>query len=211
MDGIADPHDWLTQRAAAEALADGLGIHPETARRLIVAGVLGRPRATSVASFHRRDAVDAFVDARLVNTPLPVPDRNLVFVRVGNGRVRMGATEQHQLDRLSRGWRMSPQWRVLCNAIVDAGGQRVGFVVCLGGYVVAGADIVRAEWAGAEIDGADLRSVASVLTNFDLQPPGAWFDAWRGRLLPTYVGGAPLRVWILGERAPWDRAPRMRG
>ena len=109
-----DPHEWLTQRAAAAVLHEDLGIHPETARRLLVAGLLGRPRATSLASFYRRDTVDAFVASQHERPALPVPDRNLVLVRVGNGRIRLGATEQHQLDRLSEGWRMSPMWRVLC-------------------------------------------------------------------------------------------------
>ncbi len=116
-----DPHDWLTQRAAAQVLHEDLGIHPETARRLLVAGVLGRPRRTSLAAFHHRDAVDAFVARCREQDPLPVPDRNLVVVRVGNARVAYGATEQHQLDRLADGWRMSPTWRALCRGVVEAG------------------------------------------------------------------------------------------
>ena len=100
-----DPHDWLTRRAAAQQLHEDLGIHRETARRLLAAGALGRPRNTSLASFHRRDDVDAFVDRYRDPPPLPVPDRNLVLVRVGNGRVRLGATDQHQLDKLADGWR----------------------------------------------------------------------------------------------------------
>lgn len=82
--------------------------------------------------------------------PLPVPDRNLVLVRVGNGRVRFGATHQHQLDRLADGWRMSSKWRALCRGVVAAGGTRCGFLVTLGGFVVDGADIMGAEWAGRE-------------------------------------------------------------
>jgi hypothetical protein len=201
-----DPHDWLTQRAAAQLLHEDLGLHPETARRLLVAGVLGRPRATSLACFHSRDSVDAFVAAQLSREPLPVPDRNLVFVRVGNGRVRYGATQQHQLDRLCEGWRMSPTWRALCGGVLDAGLPPVGFLVTLSGYVVCGADIVGAHWMGHDVEGADRRSFSPQLTRFELRPPGEWYEDWRGRLLPTHTGGAALRVWPLGWRAPWERA-----
>jgi len=202
---VHDPHDWLTQRATADLLHEDLGIHPETARRLLVAGLLGRPRGTTLASFYRRDVVDAFVAEQRARPPLPVPDRNLVIVRVGNGRVRFGATEQHQLDRLAGGWRMSPTWRILCRAMPEVGAPPVGFLVTLGGYVVAGADIMGAEWDGAEAEGADRRAASPLWTRFDLRPPGAWFDAWRGQLLPTQVGGSALRVWPLGWPAPWAR------
>lgn len=205
------PHDWLTQRAAAQVLHEDLGIHPETARRLLVAGLLGRPRTTSLASFYRRDTVDAFVEAQLSRSPLPVPDRNLVIVRVGNGRVTLGSTEQHQLDRLSEGWRMSPTWRALCRGVLDVGAHPVGFLVTLGGYVVCGADILGAEWMGSDIEGATRHTVSPLLTRFDLSAPGQWYDAWRGRLLPTHAGGAALRVWPLRWPAPWDRAGRSLG
>lgn len=69
-DGLT-PHDWLTQRAAAQILHEDLGIHPETARRLLVAGLIGRPRVTSLASFYRRDSVDAFVEAQRARPPAP--------------------------------------------------------------------------------------------------------------------------------------------
>jgi hypothetical protein len=205
MHDVHDPHDWLTQRAAADVLHEDLGIHPETARRLLVAGIVGRPRATTLASFYRRDVLDAFVTEQRERPPLPVPDRNLVIVRVGNGRVRLGATEQHQLDRLSAGWRMSPTWRALCRAVADVGPHPVGFLVTVGGYVVSGADIVGAMWEGADIEGADLDTVSQLRTRFELRPPGSWFDEWRGRLLPTHVGGSALRVWPLGWPAPWAR------
>jgi hypothetical protein len=141
--------------------------------------------------------VDAFVAEQGQRRLLPVPDRNLVIVRVGHGRVRMGATEQHQLDRLSDGWRMSPKWRVLCRSMVAVGALPVGLLVTLGGYVVAGADIVGAEWEGADL--------SPLRTRFELRPPGGWFDEWHGRLLPTHVGGSALRVWPLGWAAPWER------
>ena len=224
-----DPHDWLTQRAAAHVLHEDLGIHPETARRLLVAGVVAGPRVTSLATFYRRDAIDAFVAAQRTRAPLPVPDRNLVFVRVGNRRVLIGATEQHHLDRLSGVWRMSPTWRALCRGVVAAGHPPVGFLITLGGFVVAGADIVDARWAGDEVrsssgasdsasDNASASASASAsdgdgdsdppsqLTRFDLRPPGEWYDDWCWRQLPTYVGGAALRVWPLGWRAPWERS-----
>lgn len=207
---VHDPHDWLTQRAAALQLHDDLGLHPETARRLLAAGLLGRPRATSVAVFHHRDDLDAFVARQREHRPLPEPDRNLVFVRVGNGRVRSDPTEQRQLDRLADGWRMSPTWRALCRGLVKAGLPPAGFVVTMGGFVVAGADIMGAEWAGEQIDGADRHTVSPLLTRFDLRPPGEWYDEWRGRLLPSRAGGAALRVWALGMRAPWERPPRQR-
>ncbi len=205
-----DPHAWLTQRAAAQILHEDLGIHPETARRLLAAGLLGRPRVTSLACFHSRDSVDAFVAAQRARAALPTPDRNLVFVRVGNGRVRLGATEQHQLDRLSDGWRMSPQWRALCRGVVDAGAPAVGFVVTMAGYVVSGADIVGAEWMGHDLEVEEQRTMSPLLTRFDLRPPGEWYDEWRGVLLPTRAGGAALRVWPLGWPAPWDRSSRDR-
>lgn len=202
-----DPHEWLSQRAAAQQLHEDLGIHAETARRLLVAGILGRPRNTSLASFHRRDAIDAFVAEQRARTPLPVPDRNLVIVRVGNGRVVQGATEQHQLDRLATGWRMSSRWRALCGGVVDAGLEPVGFLVTMSGFVIAGADIVDAHWEGADVEGATRHTVSPQLTRFELRPPGEWYDDWRGRLLPTRVGGAALRMWPLGWRAPWERRP----
>ena len=93
----------------------------------------------------------------------------------------------------------------MCNGLVDAGLPPVGFVVCLSGWVVAGADIRGARWAGE-----DEPAASPLLTNFDLRPPGDWYDGWRGRLLPTQVGGAALRVWPRGGRAPWDRSPRER-
>lgn len=205
-----DPHDWLTRRAAAQQLHDDLGIHPETARRLLASGLLGRPRNTSLASFHRRDDVDAFVARYRERPPLPVPDRNLVVVRVGNGRVRLGATEQHQLDRLADGWRMSPKWRALCRGVVAAGGEPAGFLVTLGGFVVAGADIVGAEWAGREgLEPGDPAG-SPLLTRFELRAPGQWYAQWSGRQLPSRVGGAALRVWALHDRAPWERTPRDR-
>ncbi|MDZ5663103.1 hypothetical protein SFC79_15100 [Nocardioides sp. S-58] len=204
---IDDPHDWLTQRAAAQQLHEDIGIHPETARRLLVAGLVGRPRMTSLAAFHRRDTVDAFVRQYRAQPPLPVPDRNLVLVRVGNGRVRFGATDQHRLDRLADGWRMSPTWRALCRGVLEAGGRPVGFLVTLGGFVVAGADILGAEWSGAD----DRPETASpLMTRFDLRPPGEWFDDWHARHLPTGRGGSALRFWALGSRPPWDRTPRER-
>ncbi len=202
---VHDPHDWLTQRAAAHVLHEDLGIHPETARRLLVAGLLGRPRAMELATFYRRDVIEAFVQQQRDRPPLPVPDRNLVFVRVGNGRVRLGATQQHQLDRLSVGWRMSPQWRALCRGMIELDRPPVGFLATMGGFVVAGADIVGAERA----QGPD--SSSHLLTRFDLRPPGEWYDDWRGRLLPTRAGGAALRVWPLGWKAPWERHPRSLG
>lgn len=202
---VHDPHDWLTQRAAADVLHEDLGIHPETARRLLVAGLLGTPRATPLAVFYRRDVVDGFVAGQHDQPPIPVPDRNLVIVRVGHGRVRLGATQQHQLDRLCGGWRMSPKWRALCRGLVDMGADPVGFLVTMGGYVVAGADILGAEWDNAEVEVADARPISPLCTRFDLRPPGEWFDEWRGRLLPTHVGGSALRVWPLGWPAPWDR------
>ena len=162
---------------------------------------------TSLASFHRRDTVDAFVARHREPPPLPVPDRNLVLVRVGNGRVRFGATQQHQLDRLADGWRMSPKWRALLRGVVAAGGRPAGFVVTLGGFVVAGAEITGAEWSGHAITE---HAVSPLMTRFDLRPPGPWFDEWRGRHLPTSPGGAALRVWPLGWRAPWERTPRDR-
>ncbi len=211
-----DPHDWLTQRAAAWQLHEDLGMHPETARRLLVAGLLGDPRNTSLASFHRRDVVDAFVADQRARTPLAQPDRNLVLVRVGNGRVKYGATEQHQLDRLADGWRMSPTWRALCRGVVAAGGKPAGFLVTLGGFVVAGADILGAEWSGAQLTqdqepGSEpTPQMSFLLTRFELRPPGPWYEDWRGRLLPSQRGGAALRVWPLHERAPWERTPRDR-
>lgn len=205
-----DPHDWLTQRAAAQQLHEDIGMHRETARRLLVAGAMGLPRNTSLASFHHRDEIDAFVARYRERPPLPVPDRNLVVVRVGNGRVRLGATEQHQLDRLADGWRMSSKWRALCRGVVAAGGRPCGFLVTLSGFVVAGADIVGAEWAGREDVEPGHPEGSPLLTRFDLRPPGAWYDDWSGQQLPSQVGGAALRVWALHDRAPWERTPRDR-
>ena len=121
-----------------------------------------------------------------------------------------GATQQHHLDRLSDGWRMSPTWRALCRGVVAVGAPPVGFLVTLGGFVVCGADIAGAEWMGSEIEGADHLTMSPLLTRFDLRLPGEWYEDWRGRLLPTYAGGAALRVWPLGWRAPWERKPRDR-
>ncbi len=205
-----DPHDWLTRRAAAQQLHEDLGIHRETARRLLAAGALGRPRNTSLASFHRRDDVDAFVDRYRDPPPLPVPDRNLVLVRVGNGRVRLGATDQHQLDKLADGWRMSPKWRALCRGVVAAGGKPPGFLVTLNGFVVAGADIVGAEWAGRDDVEPGHPEGSPLMTRFELRPPGPWYDDWSGRRVPSQVGGSALRVWPVHARAPWERAPRTR-
>jgi hypothetical protein len=125
----------------------------------------------------------------------------------------MGATEQHHLDRLAGVWRMSPTWRALCRGVVAAGHPPVGFLVTLGGFVVAGADILDAHWAVEDRtgDGGGEGAPSSQLTRFDLRPPGEWYDDWRGRQLPTRVGGAALRVWPLGWRAPWEGdRPRMR-
>ena len=207
---VDDPHEWLTRRAAARQLHEDLGLHPETARRLLAAGLLGRPRTTSLASFHRRDVVDAFVAAQLDRPPLPQPDRNLVLVRVGNGRVRLGATEQHQLDRLADGWRMSGTWRALCRGVVAAGGPPPGLLITLSGFVVSGAEIMGAEWAGREGLPPGDPEGSPLLTRFQLRPPGPWFDDWHGRLLPSKRGGAALRVWPLHDRPPWERTPRNR-
>lgn len=189
-------------------------MHPETARRLLAAGLLGRPRATSLAVWYHRDALDEFLARHRDRGSVPRPDRHLVVVRVGNGRVRMGADVQDHLDRLGQGWRMSPTWRALIRA-GSRRGQRAGFLVTLGGFVVAGADIVAAEWAGEEGLPPGDPGASPLLTRFDLLLPGSWYDDWRGRFLPTGRGGAPLRVWPLGGRLntkgshapPWEWPP----
>ena len=61
----------------------------------------------------------------------------------------------------------------------------------------------------AQVEGATHRTMSPLLTRFELRPPGEWYQDWRGRLLPTRAGGAALRVWPLGWRAPWERTPRM--
>ena len=103
---------------------------------------------------------------------------------------------------------MSPTWRVLRRSAVEAGMHPVGLVVTLCGYVVSGADILGAEWMGKSVEGVTNRTMSPLLTRFDLRPPGEWYEDWRGRLLPSRVGGAALRVWPVGWRAPWERHPR---
>ncbi len=196
-----DPHDWLTQRQMAERLHEALGVHPETARRLLVAGLLGGAHATSLAVFYPREALDVFVDRHRAQGPAPTPDRNLVIVRVGHGRVLLGAQTQDHLDRLGQGWRMSAGWRGLLRAVAERG-DRGGFLATLGGFVVAGADIVGAEWAGQEGLAPGDPAASHLLTRFDLVEAGTWYDDWRGRYLPTGRGGAALRVWPLGGRGP---------
>lgn len=204
-----DPHDWLTQRQMAERLHEELGIHPETARRLLVAGLLDGARATSLAVFYPRDALDTFVARHHAQGPTPTPDRNLVVVRVGHGRVRLGAQTQDHLDRLGEGWRMSGVWRALFSAVAERG-DRGGLLATLGGFVVAGADIVGAEWVGQEGLPPGDPDGSYLLTRFDLVEAGSWYDDWRGRYLPTGRGGAALRVWPLGGRLRKEPRPRMR-
>ncbi len=214
VESVHDPHDWLTQRQVALLLHEEIGVHRETARRLLAAGLLGKPRTTSLADFYRRDALDAFLERHRARGPLPDRDRHLVVVRVGNGRVHFGAEVPEHRDRLATGWRMSPKWRALIT-MCSQRAQPVGLLVTIGGFVVAGADIAAAEWAGQEGLPPGDPMASPLLTRFDLDPPGAWYDEWRGYYLPTGRGGAALRVWPLGGRLhtqgsnapPWEWPP----
>lgn len=206
MDDLGDdPHEWITQRHAAQILHDEIGLHPETARRVLSAGLLGRPRHTTCADYYLRQVVDDFVTAHRARGPLPRHDRNLVLVRKGNRRVRPGIPRRQLLDELGEGWRMSSKWRLLFDYLIERD-RRPGFLVTVGGFVVLGADIAGVEWAGEpESDEEGLARQADRATRFQLEEPGDWYADWHARHLPTGRGGAPLRVW------PVDRRIRLEG
>lgn len=147
MPDVDDPHDWISQREVAQILHEEIGVNVETARRMLVAGLLGRPRRTRRADYYLLETVDAFVADTARRGPVPAHDRNLVVVRVGHGRVRYGVPRHELLERLGEGWRLSPQWRVLFEVLIERG-QRPGFLVTVGGFVVLGAEISHIERTG---------------------------------------------------------------
>lgn len=215
MDDVgSDPHEWITQRHAALILHDEIGVHPETARRVLCAGLLGTPRRTTRADYYPRRAVDDFVREHRERGPLPRHDRNLVVVRVGNRRVHPGRPRRELLDELGEGWRMSATWRLLFDCLIERD-LRPGFLVTVGGFVVLGADIAGVEWAGeAASDGGVVPRQADRATTFHLEEPGEWYAQWHARHLPTGRGGSPLRVWPvdrtirLGRESPGGRTRR---
>jgi hypothetical protein len=195
-----DPHEWITQREAAEILHEDIGVHRESARRMLAAGLVGRGRSTSRATYYLRRVVDDFVAAYRTAGPLPQRDRNLVLVRVGPGRVRLHMQPEDLLDRLGDGWRMSFRWRLLLDAVMERG-ERPGFLVTVGGFVVLGADIVGVSWAGRPpADGGYAGKEESLKTRFELEGPGEWYAEWHARHVPTGRGGAALRVWPVDRR-----------
>ena len=95
---------------------------------------------------------------------------------------------------------MSGVWRALFSAVAERG-DRGGLLATLGGFVVAGADIVGAEWVGQEGLPPGDPDGSYLLTRY---------DDWRGRYLPTGRGGSALRVWPLGGRLRTEvTRPRM--
>lgn len=195
-----DPHEWITQRQAAAILHEDIGVHPESARRLLAAGLVGKGRCTSRATYYLRRVVDEFVASHRGAGPLPTRDRNMVLVRAGHGRVRFGMQPEEMLDRLGDGWRLSFRWRLLLEAVIERG-ERPGFLVTVGGFVVLGADMVGVSWAGAlPPAGGYPGKEESLKTRFELEMPGEWYQEWHGRHVPTGPGGAALRVWPVNLR-----------
>jgi len=88
--------------------------------------------------------------------------------------------------------RMPPMTSAVLSAMVSAFG-RLPWVATMHGFVVWGADLVG---LGRGEEGA---------TTFRLEPPGAWFEAWRDTRVRSAPGGRP---WVLrGPRGrPVDEA-----
>jgi hypothetical protein len=177
---------WLTERQARERLGC-LGLDPESARRVLVAGLAGPVVRTRAATLYDASRVQELIErARPSAGAMPEPHVETFVARMAPGRLDVRMPLDEQLDAVGGGWRLGI-WTAGYLAIV--GGMRgcLPFLATVGGIVALGAEITGSESPGRR-DGQDARHA------FTLQPAGPWFDPWRGVLLPTGQGGGAWRI-----------------
>jgi hypothetical protein len=154
------------------------------ARSLLRSGLAGRGVITGPGVYFDRDAVRALADRPWLDEPA-----QQAACPAGAYIARLSRADPPDLtrtwvdvvDRLDRVPRMPAMTAALLEVSVSAGG-RLPWVATLNGFVVVGADLLGLTVGD---DGSN---------RFRLEPPGAWFEVWRGARLRGSRGGRP---WVV--------------
>ena len=181
----AGPGGWLTERQARERLG-GLGLDPESARRVLVAGLAGPVVRTRAATLYDAGRVQRLIERASPSAAAPEPHMEMFVARMAPGRLDVRLPLDDQLEAARGGWRLGT-WTAGYLAIIGGARGYLPFLATVGGIVALGAEITGSESAGRR-DGRDARHA------FTLRPAGPWFDQWRGVRLPTGQGGGAWRI-----------------
>lgn len=177
---------WLTERQTRERLG-GVGLDPESARRVLVAGLAGPVVRTRAATLYDASLVQQLAErASQPAQALPEPHMETFVARMGPGRLDVRLPLEEQLDAVRGGWRLGT-WTAGYLTVIRGVHGHLPFLATVGGIVALGAEITGTESAGRR-DGLDARHA------FLLRPAGSWFDPWRGVRLATGQGGGAWRI-----------------
>jgi hypothetical protein len=208
---ITQGSDALISQREAQEHFGLLGIDRETARRMLLAGLVRPVHRQRGATLYREADVLAFLRRYLV-TPPAVTDGILVVLRshprradpaspVGWSGIDLTAPPDEQLVAARAGGRgMSVVTRAYIRAVAERDGC-VPMVATVGSAVALAAEILEPV---PREESAERRRPAWML-----RPAGAWGQEWHGLHLPTSPGGSSWRV--LGPPDdPFVSAPRRR-
>jgi hypothetical protein len=177
---------WLTERQARERLG-GLGLDPESARRVLKAGLAGPVVRTRGATLYDACRVQQLIErASQSKQAAPEPHMETFVARMAPGRLDVRLPLEEQLDAVRGGWRLGI-WTAGYLALLGGDQGYFPFLATVGGIVALGAEITGSESAGRR-GGRDARHA------FILRPAGPWFDQWRGVRLATGRGGGAWRI-----------------
>jgi hypothetical protein len=185
----------MTERAVGRFL----GLGRAATARVLAAGLAGEPFAAGGARLYDRAAVEALARRRRVDERTPLPracDRGVLVARVNPAGGR-----ESVLARACGPYRLGVGRATVLAVLLGQQG-RVPLVATVGGYVVAGADVVARSTDDAALPRTTLQT----------RPPGDWWDSFAGRRLPTGPGD-PLLFWRcrLCPPVPRDRPRRRAG
>lgn len=155
---------WLTERQARERLG-GVGLDPESARRVLVAGLAGPVVRTRAATLYDASLVQQLAErASQPVQALPEPHMETFVARMGPGRLDVRLPLEEQLDAVRGGWRLGT-WTAGYLAVIRGVHGHLPFLATVGDIVALGAEITGTESAGRR-DGLDARHA------FLLRPAG---------------------------------------
>lgn len=198
----------ISAREAASMLAT-LGLGRGQARRVLDAGLAGRPTRAAGASLYDADNVSALLERRLLTAGDldPACQEEMFLARVspraahgerppGWRGADLTAPPAEQRAAIRSGWRLSPYARLRIRLRVERDGF-MPLVATVCGFVVLGADLVAACPDDERLD-AHLSDERSTV---DLEPPGRWFEPMRAARFVT----GPGSPWSLWSRARGQR------